>query len=75
MQMQITFKSGTQVTVDVEDFSIGRSNMSGELRELKWTTPDQFVAKLAYLNLDEVSAIVRVEDPNMVGFTPEEEEG
>ena len=62
MNMQVTFKSGAQVTVDAEDFSTGRSTVTGELRELKWTTPEEYAAKLCYLNLDEVAAIVRVEN-------------
>lgn len=63
MRMQITLKSGTQVTVDVEDFNIGRSNLDGDLVELKWTTPPERIAKLCYVRLDEIAAIVRLEDP------------
>jgi hypothetical protein len=71
--MQITFKSGAQIEVDVEDFAIGRSPVSDRLVSLKWTTPETYTAKLGYLgDLDDIAAIVRIEDPNMVSFTPED---
>jgi hypothetical protein len=63
--MQITFKSGAQIEVDVEDFTVRRRAVSGELAELKWTTPHDFTAKLAYANLDEIAAIVRLADPEV----------
>lgn len=55
--MQITLKSGAQVTVDVDEFKVGR-NALAQIVSLSWSTPNGFSSKLNYINLDEIAAIV-----------------
>jgi hypothetical protein len=61
MKMQITFKSGAQIVVDVETFSTGRSQLTNELTSLNWTTPPSWTAKLHTVTLAEVVAVVAIE--------------
>lgn len=60
MRMQITFKSGAQITVDVDEFSTGRSPATNELTRFGWTTPDAWTARLHTITLSEVAAIVAI---------------
>jgi hypothetical protein len=57
MKMQIIFKGGAQVTVDVIEFVIKRNAM-GELSSVQWTNPANPEAKLNYLDASEVAAVV-----------------
>ena len=57
MKIVITLKSGVQIKADVEDCTIGKSPVFGELRELKWTTTEQPAVKLGWLDINEVAAV------------------
>jgi hypothetical protein len=57
MKMVITLKNGVQIKADVEDYTIGKSPMFGELRELKWTSADRPETRVQWLDLNEVAAI------------------
>ncbi len=57
MKMVITLKNGVQIKADVEDYTIGRSPMVGELRELKWTSPERPNVKIGWLDLAQVAAV------------------
>lgn len=57
MRMVITLKSGVQIKADVEDCTIGRSPVFGELRELKWTTTDRPAVTIGWLDMNEVAAV------------------
>lgn len=57
MKMVITLKSGVQIKADVEDCTIGRSPVFGELRELKWTLPEEPDVKIGWLDINEVAAV------------------
>lgn len=64
MRMQITFRSGAQVTVGVSKFKTGRSPVTGRLASLDWSTPGDTDTWLHGLyDLDEVVAIVGIDDP------------
>jgi hypothetical protein len=54
--LQITLRSGVQVTADATTVTTGRSPMNGELTKLEW---DQSGAtRLVWVRLEEVAAIV-----------------
>lgn len=61
MKLEITFKSGAQVTVDVSEFTSKRSLVGGELTEIEWTTPQDWKRKLNSINLSEVACLVAVD--------------
>lgn len=61
MKLEITFKSGAQVTVEVSEFSSKRSTISGDLTELNWTTPNEWARKLHSINLTEIACLVAVD--------------
>lgn len=56
MKVQIMLKSGASIEVDLEEFQVGRSLISGELTSLTWTGQEGGVG-LQFLNLSEVAAI------------------
>jgi hypothetical protein len=61
--MQITFRGGAQIEVDVDSFEVGRSSMTDAIVSLKWETPAGWSRKLKSLaNLQEIVAIVAIED-------------
>jgi hypothetical protein len=71
--MQITFKSGAQIKVDVDKFTVGTSSVTDRLTSLRWTTPRGWSSKLSYLaSLDDIAAIVTVDD-GMESFQPAED--
>lgn len=55
-QVDITFKSGVTITVDVEEFSRGGGPYAGE--SYNWKTPDNWTSKLIKFDVDEMVAIV-----------------
>jgi hypothetical protein len=57
MKMVVTLKSGVQIKADVETFTTGTAQLSGELRNLKWTTTEQPGVKINWLNLEEIAAV------------------
>jgi hypothetical protein len=59
MKMEITLKSGTQIEVDVTEFTTGRNGLN-ELAKLNWTTPENWKRKLHTLEMDQIAAIVVV---------------
>lgn len=61
MRVQITLKSGAQIEADVEEFTVTRSRLEGELVGLKWTGSVGGRA-LKYVRLDEIAAITYVDD-------------
>lgn len=63
MRMQITFKSGAQIEVDVEEFSTGRSSVTDKLVKLHWTTPADCTAKLHTIDLGDIAAVVALYPP------------
>lgn len=62
MKLEITFKSGAQVVVDVTEFSTKRSQISGQFTELTWTAPEDWARKLTGLDLTEIACLVAVEE-------------
>ena len=65
MKMQITFRSGAQITVDVTEFRTSRSPITDRLIRLSWIAPDGATAWLhGVYDLNEVVAIVGIDtDP------------
>lgn len=51
---EITFKSGAQITVDLESFTVSK-NISGGLHSMKWEHGED---RLMHLDVDEVAAVV-----------------
>lgn len=59
MKLEITFKSGVQVSVDVSKFTTKRAGT--ELTEMEWTTPQRWSRKLHSIDLTQVVCIVAVD--------------
>ena len=59
MQIEITLKSGAQITADVEEFTTS-VNRLGDVVGIKWTTPPDSTRKLVDVDLTQIAAIVRV---------------
>jgi hypothetical protein len=57
MKMVITLKSGVQIKADVEDCTVGRSQVFGELRDLKWTSTERPGVRIGWLDMGEVAAV------------------
>jgi len=78
MRMQITFKSGAQVEVDVSKFTTTTSPLDGNvLTGMKWSTPEDATSKLHHLDMSEVVCIAAVW-PNVEvsdGAVPAHDEG
>lgn len=71
MRAQITFKSGAQIEVDVDDIATYRNNVTKALTKLEWETPEDYTAKLHTCDIDEIVAIVtmrRESEPAEVKF-------
>ena len=66
MKMQVTFKSGAQITVDADEVTTGRQP-TGDLTKLAWTTPDDWVTKLHTLDVREVVAVVMLREAGADG--------
>lgn len=67
MKMQITFRSGAQITVDVTEFSTGRSPVTNRLASLKWKTPDGATSWLhGIYDLEDIAAIVGIDGPESI---------
>lgn len=62
MKMQIILKNGTQITVDVESFTTKRHQLTGELTNMQWVTPDDWKIKLHTIELDQIAAIVTLSE-------------
>lgn len=62
MQMELILNSGAKVTVDVDDMTLERNNFSKELTKLKWTNPEKAERALMYVRLEDVSAIVLIDE-------------
>lgn len=61
--LEITFKSGAQVFVDLDEFTSTRNRWEGgRLSGLEWTTPADWSRKLHWLDLSEVACLVVVRD-------------
>ena len=62
MRAQITLKSGAQIEFDVEDLTSGRTPLTGALVKLQWVTPADWSRKLHFIEMDQVAAIVMLQD-------------
>lgn len=60
MRLQITFKSGAQVEVDVEDFTAGVDRATGGPK-LSWKDAEDWTSRLDYVDPAEVVAIMAVQ--------------
>jgi hypothetical protein len=56
MKMVITLKSGTQISTQVEEYTLGRNPLGG-LTKLEWTATESADSRLKYLDLSEVAAV------------------
>lgn len=54
---QITFRSGAQITVDADEFSF-RTSLTGQLSYVEWTAPEEWSAKLSWIDPGEIVAVV-----------------
>ncbi len=59
-QIEVHLKSGHSFVADCTEWTIGRGKLDGDLRELQWTTPDGARRRLAYIDLEQVAAIVSI---------------
>jgi len=65
MRVQITLKNGVQIEVDVDKLSTARNQSTNELTRLNWVTPEGWKRKLHTINLEEIVAIVVIEDEDI----------
>lgn len=61
MKVQIIFKSGAKLTVDMDKFSATRGAM-GDLTQLSITAPDDYKYALAYVDVTEIVAIAEIRE-------------
>lgn len=60
MKMQVTFKSGAQIEVDVDEYTCSTNKVTGELTGLDWTfAKHRGASRLSWVRLSEVVAVVR----------------
>jgi hypothetical protein len=57
--MRIYLKGGGNFAVKVTEFTVRRDQLTGEFNQLDWKADDGAMARLRYLALDQVAAIVR----------------
>lgn len=61
--MRVILKSGTEILVDLTAFTVQQSPVTGDLIELKWTAAEDATSTLNYVRVDDVSAILRIDEP------------
>lgn len=71
MKMVITLKSGVQIKADVETFTTGTAQLSGELCNLKWTSTDRPHVKINWMDANEIAAVHAEYDWGGVDTRPE----
>ena len=64
MKMRIIFKSGVEVTTEVNEFTIGRSRLTGALEELSWKYNTDTEVIMKYVDPSEVVCVLRITDDN-----------
>lgn len=62
MKIQLVFRGGAVVVVDVENFATTRSPITDGLGKLEWTTPDGWKSKLHTVDPSEVVAVIQLAD-------------
>lgn len=62
MKAQVTLRSGAQIEFDVTDLTTRRSPVTGGLIGLDWTSPDGWMRKLHTIAVEEIAAIVMIQD-------------
>ena len=62
MKMEITFKGGAHLEVDVESITTRADPVTSALESLKWTNPAGASRRLNFIKLSDVLAIVAVHD-------------
>ena len=70
MKMRLILRSGAQVDVDVTEFTVKRNRFDGSFVGLDWTTPVGYAAKLSFVRLEEVAAIVTLAEVGDDGDEP-----
>ncbi len=60
MKVQITLKSGVTVEAGVSKWTTIRDLRSGDITGLKWADQDGEPAELAYVRMEDVSAVIVV---------------
>lgn len=63
MRIQITLRSGAQIEADVDEFTIGKSQVSDQIRELHWVSPAGSMRRLKHVALSEIAAIIAIHEP------------
>lgn len=79
-RVEITFRSGAKVRVDVDEWTTRRAPGTGELVSIEWKHATQGRARgaagqtgrhptrdLTYIRVEDVAAVVLVDDPEAVG--------
>lgn len=56
MFMVVTLKSGVQLRVDVDEYTVGLNGL-GELKRLKWKANEATTSNIKYVDLDQVVAV------------------
>lgn len=57
-RLEITMKSGTTISVDIETWTVKRNPLSGEFTSLEWVTPEGAKRRLVSINLSDIDLIV-----------------
>lgn len=65
--MVVTLKSGIQIRQTVEEYTVEKSALLGELRGLKWTFGDTHDVNIKWMDVGEVAAIHSELEPGDAG--------
>jgi len=64
MRMQLTFKAGAQVVVDIDEMPERQAGgIDGSIGGLMWSTPDGWLAALVDVSVPDLAAVVVLRDP------------
>lgn len=56
--VEVTLKSGVTVRGDVTEFKVEVGRVTNAPTRLKWSTPDNWLSSLMYIDPNEVAAVV-----------------
>jgi len=73
VKMRLIFRSGAHTDVDVTEYTVKRNRIDNRFVGLDWVTPGSFAAKLSYVRLDEIAAVVTIAEPGDDGDNPQDD--
>lgn len=64
MRIELLFRNGARVEADVDDVTTERHRVTNALASASWNTPPDWTAKLQWVDLSEILAVVVKRDPS-----------